>query len=231
MLYFPYQAKGAVVSVKHSVKILTALCWFTLACCSVELIWYSKKTSFSYSLVFTPALGYSLPFTASFLFVFALFFFFYVYALTPGKKNGHGIFALSFFPTLALTLLYVIFALPYYQQNTLDFWYIVVYLLILISVLCFSICLFYKFRNKAAVFPFLKLLFITFVIACAIFLIKDISFIILDYIEAGTIIYTDYLVVSFLQFWIIMFSGFFLYKLLTDRSAYSRFVSAQAQSI
>ena len=68
------------MSVKHSVKILTALCWFTLACCLVELLWYSKKTSFSYSLVFTPELGYSLPFTASFLFVFALFFFFYVYA-------------------------------------------------------------------------------------------------------------------------------------------------------
>lgn len=212
-------------ALSRSTKPLTILCWISFASCLIQLLWYSRRALQSPYWILTPVIGESFPFTITFLLIFALFFFFYAYALAPNKKTGTGIFTLSFLPALLLFLQRIIFALPYYQPETISFWFNVVYLFILVPCLLFSVCLFRRLRKKASPFYPLRFLFVVFVLACAVFLIMILSQIIEDYMKFQNIVFFDQDIISYLEFFIVTFFGVFLYKLLTSDSAYGRFVS------
>ena len=157
-------------------------------------------------------------------------FFFFAYALVPNKKTGSGIFTLSFLPVLLLFLQAIIFTLPYYQPETISFWFNVVYLFILVPCMLFSVCLFRRLRKKACPFYLLRFLFVVFVLTCAVFLIMILSQIIKDYMKFRNIVFFDHDIISYLEFFIITFFGVFLYKLLTCDNAYGRFVSPTANN-
>lgn len=122
-------------ALSRSTKPLTILCWISFTSCLIQLLWYSRRALQSPYWILMPVIGESFPFTITFLLIFALFFFFYAYALAPNKKTGTGIFTLSFLPALLLFLQRIIFALPYYQPETISFWFNVVYLFILVPCL------------------------------------------------------------------------------------------------